>query len=133
MLCGSERTHILQRPHLHIQMNATCEVKGTDENQQIMNNQLPMSIYSTPFPPRHAKTRQSQAPNRCSTVAIEVSTSVANSAVFPRNLASFTPVPRGVNLHFWGLLFMHTFFGLISKVVGFTSCVTLKAVIFYVS
>ncbi|KAK2181617.1 hypothetical protein NP493_389g03049 [Ridgeia piscesae] len=34
-----------------------------------MNNQLPVSIYSTPFPPRHAKTRQSQASNRCSTVA----------------------------------------------------------------
>ena len=60
----------------------------------------------------------------------------ANSAVFPRNWACFRLVPQvlGLFLGFCASFCAHaTIFGLVSKVVVFMSCVTLRAIIFYVS
>ena len=66
--------------------------------------------------------------------------SVANSAVFPRNLACYRLVPRDkitMQLRvavFWASFYAHAaIFGLVSKVMVFTPCVTIRAVIFYVS
>ena len=65
--------------------------------------------------------------------------SVANSVVFPRNWACFRPVPRDKTSScelrfFWASFYAHAaIFGLVSKVMVSTPCVTIRAVIFYVS
>ena len=59
-------------------------------------------------------------------------------SVFPRNWASFRPVPRG-EIAVAGCVFLGFFlctcryFGASLESSGFTSCVTLRAVLFYVS
>ena len=64
-------------------------------------------------------------------IGLSAEVSVANSAVFPRNWASFRPVPRGGGGNqqlrvaiCWDSFYAHAaIFGLVSKVVCFTSCV----------